>query len=264
MLWRILQAHNGKLPPDVYVCFANTGRELEETLKFVHACEIAWNVPVNWLEYDQKKAPPKVVTFKTASRNGEPFAQLISERPHLPNAIARYCTVELKIMRMRDFMRGNGHKHYTSVLGLRADEMWRVFKAAERSLAKKDPWTNKMPLADAGIRKTDVLDFWARQSFDLGLRHYEGNCDMCFLKSNRALERMMREQPDRSDWWIEQEAQMATIAKTRRAGQFRERETYADTLQKVENQPLLINDSHLEDEEFGSECGMICGAEDAA
>lgn len=27
MLWRILQAHDGKLPDDVYVMFANTGLE---------------------------------------------------------------------------------------------------------------------------------------------------------------------------------------------------------------------------------------------
>ena len=31
MLWNILQAHNGKLPDDVYVTFANTGKEAPET-----------------------------------------------------------------------------------------------------------------------------------------------------------------------------------------------------------------------------------------
>ena len=34
MLWRILQAHDGELPPDVHVIFANTGREMEGTLRF--------------------------------------------------------------------------------------------------------------------------------------------------------------------------------------------------------------------------------------
>ena len=33
MLWRILQAHGGALPDDVYVTFANTGKEREETLR---------------------------------------------------------------------------------------------------------------------------------------------------------------------------------------------------------------------------------------
>ncbi len=38
MLWRILQAHGGTLPDDVYVTFANTGKEREETLRFVYEC----------------------------------------------------------------------------------------------------------------------------------------------------------------------------------------------------------------------------------
>lgn len=38
MVWNILQAHGGTLPDDVVVAFANTGKEREETLRFVHEC----------------------------------------------------------------------------------------------------------------------------------------------------------------------------------------------------------------------------------
>lgn len=41
MLKRIIDAHGGTLPADVFVAFANTGREREETLRFVHECG-AW------------------------------------------------------------------------------------------------------------------------------------------------------------------------------------------------------------------------------
>jgi 3'-phosphoadenosine 5'-phosphosulfate sulfotransferase (PAPS reductase)/FAD synthetase len=51
MLWRILQAHDGTLPDDVLVCFANTGREHEGTLRFVHDCATHWGVRVRWLEF---------------------------------------------------------------------------------------------------------------------------------------------------------------------------------------------------------------------
>ena len=51
MLYKVLEAHNGKLPEDAVVCFANTGKEDEATLKFVHDCETHWNVPIVWLEY---------------------------------------------------------------------------------------------------------------------------------------------------------------------------------------------------------------------
>src|SRR3546814_10444693 len=37
MLWRVLQT-NGGLPADTVVCFANTGKEVEATLRFVRDC----------------------------------------------------------------------------------------------------------------------------------------------------------------------------------------------------------------------------------
>ena len=50
MLFKILEAHGGTLPDDVHVCFANTGKEREETLRFVHECATRWGVRVRWLE----------------------------------------------------------------------------------------------------------------------------------------------------------------------------------------------------------------------
>ncbi|HBO79850.1 MAG TPA: Nin-like protein, partial [Cupriavidus sp.] len=55
MLWRVLQANSG-LPADTVVCFANTGKEVEATLRFVRDCATHWHVPVHWLEY-QPEAP---------------------------------------------------------------------------------------------------------------------------------------------------------------------------------------------------------------
>ena len=48
MLWRVLQSNNGLLD-DAIVCFANTGKEDEATLQFVHDCETQWNVKIHWL-----------------------------------------------------------------------------------------------------------------------------------------------------------------------------------------------------------------------
>ena len=46
MLWNILQAHGGVLPDDIYVTFANTGKEAPETLDFVHEIEQKWDVKI--------------------------------------------------------------------------------------------------------------------------------------------------------------------------------------------------------------------------
>ena len=81
------------MPSDAIVCFANTGKEDEATLKFVHDCEKHWNVPIVWLEYcDAKKSKDrwKKVSFETASRNGEPFEAVIRKKKYLPNPVKRF------------------------------------------------------------------------------------------------------------------------------------------------------------------------------
>ena len=50
MLKQILNAYEGELPKDIIVCFANTGKELPETLDFVHEVEKMWDIDIHWLE----------------------------------------------------------------------------------------------------------------------------------------------------------------------------------------------------------------------
>src|ERR1700722_9767376 len=52
MLWSILQAYGGSLPDNIKVCFANTGKEREETLDFIQACAGHWHTHITWLEFD--------------------------------------------------------------------------------------------------------------------------------------------------------------------------------------------------------------------
>ena len=79
MLHEILQA-NGGLPDRAKVLFANTGREMPETLDFVHECSERWNVPITWLEYARRenKVTFDVVNHNSASRDGEPFNTLLT------------------------------------------------------------------------------------------------------------------------------------------------------------------------------------------
>ena len=48
----------------------------------------------------------------------------------------------------------------------------------------------------------DVLAWWQRQPFDLALRSYEGNCDLCYLKGRGKITAILRDQPDLAGWWI--------------------------------------------------------------
>lgn len=249
MLHRILQAHDGALPADTHVVFANTGRERLETLVFINECAGRWNVPIRWVERDGSKPSWqrfREVTYATASRDGEPFAELIAERSYLPNVVARFCTEELKIKRMRDFMRAQGHDHWTNVVGLRFDEPNRV--ARLRSPERHERWDVACPLYDARITKTDVMAFWRSQCFDLRLQSYEGNCDLCFLKGRGKRERIMRERPDLAAWWIEQERTVTGLTQLASGARFRAHEpSYAATLDRVRRMPLLPMDLSGED-----------------
>ena len=115
MLHKILEA-NGNLPDRVRVAFANTGREMPETLDFVQQCGERWNVKIDWLEYDRQngKVAFKKVNHNSASREGEPFDKLINFRQTLPNVTWRYCTVDMKVKTIRRFLIECGCLLYTS------------------------------------------------------------------------------------------------------------------------------------------------------
>jgi len=208
MLWLGIQAHGGKLPKDHHVVFANTGKERNETLDFVRDCSINWNVPITWIEHRREPGDPRLtyaeVTYETASRNGEPFTKLIQLRNFPPNPVARFCTQDLKIRPMKVYMMGLGYHHWYNIVGIRFDEPLRAARIKDPE-KKKERWESLVPLFDAKITKEDVFSFWGKQPFDLRLDSYEGNCDLCFLKSRSSKIRVIKEHPELADWWIEQE-----------------------------------------------------------
>jgi 3'-phosphoadenosine 5'-phosphosulfate sulfotransferase (PAPS reductase)/FAD synthetase len=208
MLKHILDAHDGELPPDVHVCFANTGKEREETLRFVHECATKWDVRVRWLEFitDLKSAGPagrfEEVGYNSASRNGEPLSRLIARKQALFSTVAgRWCTQFCKVGVMLDFMAANGFEPgaYAEVIGFRADEGDRVYELPRRpSNAKR---RLLFPLSVAKVRKPDVYAFWDEQPFDLQLQRGTGNCDHCpFLNTKNRVTRF-RLNPAGSAWW---------------------------------------------------------------
>ena len=214
MLYKILESYDGVLPDDVHVTFANTGKEMPETLDFINDCAVNWNVNVRWLELDIQEERPiyrtKEVNYETASRNGEPFADLIKRKSMLPNVMMRICTQELKMNVMKRYMVEKDYKEWANVVGLRYDEPKRVAKQRKQNESGKNKWQSLVPLYDNKIMVEDVGNFWASNDFDLRLPNHNGkthagNCDLCFLKGTRTLINIIREKPELADWWIEQE-----------------------------------------------------------
>ncbi|MFK4794695.1 hypothetical protein [Sphingobium sp. ZW T5_29] len=237
MLWKVLCAHGGALPPYVFVVFCNTGKERIETLRFVYDCGNRWGVHIWWLEWRDRASSAvkpgdrfEVVGFNQAARNGEPFLALVRRKGYLPNAVTRFCTAELKIDTMKQFMLSMGFETWINMVGLRADERKRVMKQVLRNQSGKERWNSYCPLALCGVVERIVWRFWLGrnndprrieyylpQGFDLGLRRYEGNCDGCFLKGYDILCQSEREQPGVLGWWAEAEAEV-TLLKAKASG----------------------------------------------
>ena len=248
MLHQIVCAHGGKLPDDVVVVFANTGKEREETLRFVHECSSRWGVHVRWVEWRDGKSGFEEVGFNSASRNGEPFSKLIAKKQRLPNWKERWCTQYLKVEAMFGLMVSLGHPPgtYAETIGLRHDEGHRILKGIGR--AEKDSRIVRYPLAKAKAVKADVMAFWREQPFDLGLEPWEGNCDLCFMKGRGMRKRIIRDSPSLSDWWVAEETKW---------GFFDRRDLVSELVAEVAKSPELF-DLTLEDE-YDVECGLSCG-----
>lgn len=224
MLHKTIEANGGQLPDNCVVTFANTGKEMPQTLDFVKACQDNWGVDIVWLElgdYEEAgiwksgahegkiryRATTKVVDYDTASRNGEPFERLIRRRKYLPNIMSRFCTAELKVRRIRDYLNGIEKAQWTQFIGIRGDEPARAVKMHGKVDEGHELYC---PMYVDGVTRHDVAAFWASQPFDLELPNYEGvtdwgNCDLCFLKGGKKKKSIIRQAPQLADWWIAME-----------------------------------------------------------
>jgi 3'-phosphoadenosine 5'-phosphosulfate sulfotransferase (PAPS reductase)/FAD synthetase len=241
MLYRVLEAHDMSLPDEAIVCFQNTGKEDEATLAFVHECETRWNVKIHWIEYRNNDQGYAVVKYETASREGEPFEELIQKNNYLPSPVKRICTAQLKIRPQAKYMRDLGifgDTGYSVIenmcwVGIRADEQRRAAKINDKS---------RIPLWADGVTKEIVGQFWRNQEFDLGLPNnngvtMHGNCDLCFLKPMAQIASLVAEKPSRAIWWAKMEAFAMTTAKKPSDAVFRqERPSYAQIMEFSQNQ----------------------------
>ena len=240
MLYKILEAHDMSLPSEAIVCFANTGKEDEATLKFVQTCSDNWNVEIHWLEFRDADPAFERVTFETASRNGEPFEALIKKRNYLPNPVTRFCTSELKIRTIHKYLKSLGwdHNEHMDWVGMRADEQRRAAKIADKS---------RIPLVAAGVTKETVGEFWRNQSFDLELPNMNGvtmhgNCDLCFLKGGAQVLSLIAEKPERGIWWAKMEALALALASKPSGAVFRsDRPSYASMMQFAADQTDMFD-----------------------
>ena len=185
---------------EIIVVYSNTGKEEKETLEFVHKCDQYWNLGVVWIE---AKVNPEmgegtsfsIVDYETADHTGKPFEDMIAKYG-IPNQAFPHCTRELKTVPIRKYAQSLGWTDYTTAIGIRADEPKR-FKW--ESWEQNNIWC---PLIiDHKMTKSDVNYFWSKMPFDLEIESFEGNCDLCWKKSNRKHFTIIKRHPEKAIWW---------------------------------------------------------------
>lgn len=189
---------------DMKFVYANTGQEHEKTLEFIRNIELYFNIPITWIEADVKEdgigTKYKIVNFKTASRDGKPFEDVI-KKYGLPTHGWLHCTRELKINPITVYMKKHGIKIRT--LGIRYDEPNRYKK-------QKDIY---YPLYDWKETKISINRWWSKQKFDLEIPDYLGNCTWCYKKSDKKLNLIAVEHPNLFDFPLRMENKYGTDRK---------------------------------------------------
>ncbi|MFA5151265.1 MAG: hypothetical protein WC554_01770 [Clostridia bacterium] len=191
---------------EMIIVFANTGKEVEGTLKFVQECALYWNIQIHWVEASFKdengklysrrgwKVKHKVVDYYSASRNGEPFEEMCSILG-IPSTNAPFCSDQLKRKVIESFLKSIGWKNYYKAIGIRMDEFDRINpKYKEKRIIY--PLIQLIPTI-----KEVVLAWWEIQSFNLEINPDDGNCNECWKKDILRLVRNMRRTPENFEWW---------------------------------------------------------------
>jgi len=195
MLGKLLDSDLSKYE-SITAVFANTGQENEATLVFVQKLSEFYGIEIVWLEavvrHNERKASTyTIVDFNSASRNGEPFEDMI-DKYGIPNNAYLHCTRELKNNPIRSWCIDKFDKDYEIAIGIRTDERQR--------LPKNNTYRTVYPLISKGFTKDDVLEFWSKQDFRLGIENYQGNCKWCWKKSLKKLKVIAVENPEYFDF----------------------------------------------------------------
>ena len=156
---------------------------------------------------------------------GETFEQVIrNHSDYLPNQMARFCTTDMKIIPIFDFLRNKIDLPCEMRIGLRPSEQRRkeniLSRADENGLESmktvigksKNGKRNKLgdvhyrfvqfPLIDDNIRKDTIYKYWNDKPVRFA---YRNNCVGCVNRQPLFLSHMNQKDPDSFNWFIKQE-----------------------------------------------------------
>ncbi|MFC0514658.1 phosphoadenosine phosphosulfate reductase family protein [Mucilaginibacter angelicae] len=201
--------------PEDIVLFTDTGREHPATYRFLDEIERHEGFKIHRVTYTHPRSPGKTG-----------FDALTHWKHYLPNRVKRICTVELKIMTARRYLRPLIGTRFEQFIGFRADEPQRVknFKGTYKHTV------TRFPLYEQGITKAMINAYWETRPYNLEIPPILGNCDLCFLKGKSNIIKIMAQYPELAEKWIEDERRSAA-GRDKPSGTFFKDTTYAELLE---------------------------------
>src|SRR5574343_890160 len=105
LIYTIKEFCGGKTD-NIIAVFCDTGFEHETTYQYLH--------------YLEAKLGIKIIRLRSAKFDG--FVDMVSKMGRFPSSKARFCTIELKVKPMIDFILDNIQDDILVIQGIRADE----------------------------------------------------------------------------------------------------------------------------------------------
>ncbi len=181
--------------------YMDTGAEHEKTYEFIRSVNNEFKLNLTCLrgDFNQRLGEGhkyKIVDIMDINQDLEPYRSMVNKYG-TPTVASGWCTSRMKEETHDKYCNDKyGKGNYQTWIGIRADEPKRL-----GGVGKNNNLRYMAEITDA--EKHDVLDYWAKMPFDLGIEEWLGNCVFCFKKSNLKLAAAQRDEPKMYMEWLE-------------------------------------------------------------
>lgn len=184
--------------PDAEVVFMDTGAEHPKTYEFIRNIHKHWGINITCLRVIPNPQMRKPSTYITIGVDDigpdlEPWRLMLRKYGH-PYVGGAFCTDRMKTTPFKKYCEEKyGRGNFMTWLGIRADE--------PRRLNQKPGIKFLAEICSFG--KQDVIDWWSKQPFDLGIPEHLGNCVFCIKKSVKKVALATKDEPELANQFVD-------------------------------------------------------------
>lgn len=194
---------------NIVYAFSNTGKEDKRSIDFLKECSDYYGLDIVYLEpiISSEKRFGTNYAIRIANNldmSGVQFEYGI-QKYGIPSVANKWCNRELKLIPMQKYCDDIfGKNNWSVAIGIRIDEIDRISESYK---------TNNIfyPLVENKIDSRLRNKFWSEQPIKLRIKAFEGNCNLCFEKSDRKKMTIYKNNNESVIWWDEMEKKYSTI-----------------------------------------------------